>query len=90
MPSLVVLLGVIDPIDFLLDRYWSPGGWVNKIEQPSLVCPCAGSGWLGREWLEQRAPRCSCDQQTDNFDTVLHRVDCDVVPCPFHEETDEA
>jgi|HubBroStandDraft_3_1064219.scaffolds.fasta_scaffold1039137_2 hypothetical protein len=73
----------MDPTKPLYDKYWMPGGWVRKAEEPQLSCPCAGTGWLGREWLYKRAPQCSCESQTDNFDTVLHALWCDSVPCPF-------
>jgi hypothetical protein len=46
-------------------------------------CPCAGTGYLGREWLEKREPQCTCGAGDPNDLYVFHAVDCDAVPCPF-------
>jgi hypothetical protein len=46
-------------------------------------CPCQGSGWLGREWLENREPKCTCESKTDDFVNTLHTIGCDSIPCPF-------
>lgn len=46
-------------------------------------CPCAGVGWLGREWLEIREVRCDCGAGDPNNNNVLHARECDAVPCPF-------
>jgi hypothetical protein len=48
-----------------------------------LPCPCHGTGFLGREWLESRDPRCTCYVQSDDFVNLLHTIDCDSIPCPF-------
>jgi hypothetical protein len=47
------------------------------------ACPCAGTGWLGREWLHNRAPACTCGAGDPNDGDVFHTVECDAVPCPF-------
>jgi hypothetical protein len=54
-----------------------------KVEEPELDCPCAGTGWLGREWLERREPRCACGAGDPADPAILHDVSCDCVPCPF-------
>ena len=46
-------------------------------------CPCAGIGWLGREWLDKREPRCTCGCGDPTDATIFHDVSCDCVPCPF-------
>lgn len=46
-------------------------------------CPCAGTGWLGREWLEKREPRCTCGAGDPLDINLLHDVSCDCIPCPF-------
>jgi hypothetical protein len=48
-----------------------------------LDCPCSGTGWLGREWLERREPQCTCGAGDPTDINVLHEVSCDSVPCPF-------
>ena len=73
----------LDPTQPLFDKYWSPGGWVRKPEEPQLTCPCQGTKLLGCEWLYKREPRCTCSKQTDDFTMVLHEMTCDSVPCPF-------
>lgn len=46
-------------------------------------CPCAGTGWLGCEWLDKREPRCTCGAGDPLDINLLHDVACDSVPCPF-------
>ena len=47
------------------------------------ACPCAGTGWLGLEWLEQREPQCTCGAGAPDDELLQHDVSCDGVPCPF-------
>ena len=54
-----------------------------KVEAPELECPCAGVGWLGREWLEQREPNCTCGAGDPADPNLRHDLSCDSVPCPF-------
>lgn len=54
-----------------------------SVQAPQLGCPCQGVGWLGREWLEKRSPQCTCGAGDPEDFTVLHKVQCDSVPCPF-------
>jgi hypothetical protein len=73
-----------DPAEPLVDlTVASDGKLTFRLEEPWLNCPCCSVGWLGCEWLYQRAPKCTCESQTDNWDTVLHALWCDSVPCPF-------
>jgi hypothetical protein len=60
-----------------------PGLPLDELTEAVNSCPCAGTGWLGREWLENREPACTCGEQTDDFEHTLHAIDCDAVPCPF-------
>jgi hypothetical protein len=73
-----------DPTLPLLDISIKTDGRVTlSVEQPSLSCPCDGTGWLGREWLYKRESSCTCSVGTDDFVNIPHAVNCDSVPCPF-------
>lgn len=75
-----------DPLDYLVDRLYIGERLSYRIEQPQLHCPCSDTGWLGREWLENRDPQCTCGAGNPNLYTVMHKVSCDAVPCPFEED----
>lgn len=47
------------------------------------ACICQDFGILGKEWLYQREPQCSCEAGTEDFDLTFHDIQCDTVPCPF-------
>lgn len=73
-----------DPLSYLLDRTFTADGTPTfVIEQPLLVCPCAGTYWLGRDWLDKRDSQCNCPAHTDDFLHTIHETWCDAVPCPF-------
>jgi hypothetical protein len=59
------------------------GDGTFRVEAPELDCPCAGVGWLGREWLHIRNPVCTCGAGDPADPAILHDVSCDSVPCPF-------
>ena len=46
-------------------------------------CICEGLGVLGNEWLYIREPQCTCGTDDPEFETTMHDVQCDTVPCPF-------
>lgn len=46
-------------------------------------CMCAGTQYLGKEWVLQREPACDCGEEDPDFETTFHAVNCDAVPCPF-------
>jgi hypothetical protein len=72
-----------DPTAPLYDKFIVNGVLQREPEQPELECPCAGVGWLGREWLYVREPACTCGAGDPADPAVLHDVSCDSVPCPF-------
>jgi hypothetical protein len=71
---------MLDPTAPLYDF---DGSGQFTVEQPELECPCAGTGWLGREWLLRREPQCTCGAGDPADPSILHDVSCDCVPCPF-------
>lgn len=73
----------LDPTAPLIDLTVVDGKPVFTIEQPSLHCPCKGFGWLGREWLNKRAPECTCGGGDPEDYRTFHSLECDSVPCPF-------
>jgi hypothetical protein len=70
-----------DPTEPLIDHFGPPGNYA--IEQPSLSCLCEGTWWIDRTRLEDCAPVCTCYVGVPDWDTYLHDVSCDSVPCPF-------
>lgn len=78
-----------DPTAPLYDIYFPRGMQslypisTSRLEEPLLGCPCQGTHRLGCEWLYQRAPKCTCSRETDDFTRVMHELTCDTVPCPF-------
>jgi hypothetical protein len=77
-----------DPRDYLADWYFDCFGLHVRIEHEAAVCPCNDTGWLGREWLDKRDPKCTCGAGDPNDRMALHSVWCDAVPCPFEEDHD--
>lgn len=73
----------LDPTAPLTDIRYLAGHPYVSTEQPSLHCPCKGFGWLGREWLEKRAPECTCGAGDPEDYQAFHALGCDSVPCPF-------
>jgi hypothetical protein len=74
--------------EYLVDRLYIGDRLSYRIEQPAKVCPCNDTGWLGREWLENRDPQCTCGSGDPASHTIMHKVSCDAVPCPFEEDHD--
>ena len=69
--------------DYLVDRFFAGDQPSFKIEQPAEGCPCLSYGLLSKEWVYGRPSKCDCPQNTDDYDNVLHSLDCDSVVCPF-------
>ena len=75
-------------LDFLVDRFFKGDLPTFRIEQPGEGCPCLDYGLLAKEWVYGRPAKCDCPVQSDDYDSKLHAVTCDSVPCPFcHWET---
>lgn len=72
-------------VDFLIDRYFDfrEDRMTFRIEQPIEGCICLDYGLVSKEWLYKRPSACDCPVQSDDYETFLHAVDCDSVPCPF-------
>lgn len=63
-------------------RYVAGHPYVSS-ELPAPCCPCAGTGWLGCEWLYKRQPKCTCGAGDPADGSLSHELWCDAVPCPF-------
>lgn len=73
----------LDPTAPLIDFGFSDDQLYCTVMPVQLGCPCRGFGWLGREWLDKRAPECTCGGGDPEDYRTFHSLECDSVPCPF-------
>ena len=58
--------------------------WFREaLEAAARECPCLGTGWVSGEWVFGREPVCTCGAGDPRDISILHKWECDAVPCPF-------